>query len=67
MYRHRNFGPESFGPPDRNFQWKNGPPGPIFSVKMVHPWKFGPGHANWNKGWSLPYTQYLELSQIVTT
>ena len=44
---HWNFGPENFGPPDRNFQWKNGPPGPIFSVKMVRPWKFGPGYANW--------------------
>jgi len=43
---HRNFGPENFGPPDRNFQWKNGPPGPIFSVKMVRPLKFGPDYAN---------------------
>ena len=44
---HRNFGPENFGPPDRNFRWKNGPPGPIFSVKMIRAWKFGPSHANW--------------------
>ena len=43
---HRNFGPENFGPPDRNFQWKNDLPGPIFLVKMVRPWKFGPGYAN---------------------
>ena len=27
---HRNFGPEYFGPPDRNFQWKNGPQDPFF-------------------------------------
>ena len=48
MACHRNFGPENLGPPDRNFQWKNGPPGPIFSVKMVRPWKFAiaPGFAN---------------------
>ena len=46
---HRNFGPENFGPLDQNFHWKNGPPGPIFSVKVVCPWKFGPGHANWKQ------------------
>ena len=48
----RTFGPENSGPPDRNFQWKNCPPGPIFSVKMVRPWKFGPGYANWKDGLS---------------
>ena len=36
-YFHRNFGPESLGPPDQNFQQKNGPLGPIFSVKVVTP------------------------------
>ena len=34
---HRNFGPENFGPLDRNFQWKNGPPGPIVLVKWSIP------------------------------
>ena len=46
VYCHQNVGPENFGHPNRNFQWKNFPPGPIFSVKMVRPWKFGPGHAD---------------------
>jgi len=34
---YRNFGPENFGPLDRNFQWKNGPSGPIFSLKWSAP------------------------------
>jgi len=34
---HRNFGPESLGPPDRNFQWKNSPLRFILSVKVVTP------------------------------
>ena len=29
------------------FSGKIGPPGPISLVKMVRPWKFGPGSANW--------------------
>ena len=38
---HRNFGPENFGP------WTEIFSGKFLSVKMVCPWKFGPGYANW--------------------
>ena len=38
---HRNFGPENFGP------WTEIFSGKFLSVKMVCPWKFGPGHAKW--------------------
>ena len=42
-YFHQNFGPESLGPPDQNFQWKNGPLGPIFFSLS--------GHTPWNLVW----------------
>ena len=34
---YQNFRPENFGPPDWNFQWKNGPSGPFFFGKNGPP------------------------------
>jgi len=55
-YCHQNFGPEKFGPPDWNFQQKNGPPGPLSipgnlvqvmqTKKTVSPWRIMLEHSS---------------------
>ena len=47
-YRSPEFGPENFSPPDPKFSVEKWSPRTHFLVKKVRPWKFSPGHANWN-------------------